>query len=61
MPEIKFSNDKAERWLNRIGKRLNSLTPENVAAYEGLLSVHQSGGKLDTQQAKALWVLGKQL
>lgn len=61
MPEIKFSNDKAERWLNRLGKRLNSLTPENVAAYEVLLAVHQSGGKLDAQQAKELWVLGKQL
>jgi hypothetical protein len=61
VPEIKFSADKAERWLDRIEKRLATLTPENVALYQALRNVHREGRKMDSQQAKALWELGKRL
>ncbi len=61
MPEIKFSNEKAERWLDRIGKRLASLTPEDRLQYQMLRDAITHGRKLDPQQAKALHVLGKKL
>lgn len=61
MPEIKFSNEKAGRWLNRIEKRLESLTPEEHLQYQVLRDALASGQKLDSQQAKALHVLGKKL
>jgi hypothetical protein len=47
--------------LYRIGKRLTVLTPDEVALYETLLEAHRGGQKLDSQQAKALWELGKRL
>ena len=61
MPEIKFSNEKAERWLGRIEKRLESLDPEDRLQYQVLRDVLNQGHKLDSQQAKALHVLGKKL
>ena len=61
MPEIKFSADKAERWLVRIEKRLAVLSPEDAATYKVLRAAHQAGRKLDSRQAKALWELGKRL
>lgn len=61
MPEIKFSTDKAERWLDRIEKRLEVLSPEERLQYQGLREVVAGGRKLDSQQAKALHVLGKKL
>lgn len=61
MPEIKFSNDKAGRWLDRIGKRLESLSPEDRILYGILREVLTNGSRLDSQQAKALQVLGKKL
>jgi len=61
MPEIKFSNEKAERWLDRIGKRLASLAPEDRLLYQMLRDALGQGHKLDPQQAKALHVLGKKL
>jgi hypothetical protein len=61
MPEIKFSTDKAERWLDRIGKRLVVLSPEERLQYQLLRDTVTEGRKLDSQQAKALHVLGKKL
>ena len=61
MPEIKFSTDKAERWLDRIEKRLLTLSPEDVALYQSLRKVQRGGQKLDSRQAKALWELGRKL
>jgi hypothetical protein len=61
MAEIRFSADKTERWLERIEKRLASLSPEDVDLYKQLRTVHNAGNKLDSQQAKALWTLGKKL
>jgi hypothetical protein len=61
MPEIKFSNEKAERWLDRIGKRLGTLSPEESLQYQMLRDALANGRKLDSQEAKALWVLGKKL
>lgn len=61
MPEIKFSNEKAERWLDRIGKRLDVLSPEERLQYQFLRGLVGSGRKLDSQQAKALHMLGKKL
>lgn len=61
MPEIKFSVEKAERWLERIEKRLGALTPEDGATYTRLREAHASGRKLDWQEARDLWALGKKL
>ena len=61
MPEIKFSNEKAERWLGRIEKRLEALSPEDRLQYQMIREVLAQGHKLDSQQAKALYVLGKKL
>lgn len=61
MPEIKFSTEKAGRWLDRIGKRLEALTPEECLQYRLLRDVVDRGVKLDSQQAKALHLLGKKL
>jgi hypothetical protein len=61
MPEIKFSADKAERWLDRIEKRLKVLSPEDITTYNTLRLVQRKGQKLDSQQAKALWELGRKL
>lgn len=61
MPEIKFSNEKAERWLDRIEKRLEGLSPEDRLQYRELRETLTEGQKLDSRQAKALHVLGKKL
>lgn len=61
MPEIKFSMDKAERWLDRIEKRLASLPPEDQAQYQKLRGALREARKLDSQQSKALHVLGRKL
>ena len=61
MPEIKFSNEKAERWLGRIEKRLETLSPEDRLQYQVLRDSLDQGHKLDSQQAKSLHVLGRKL
>ena len=61
MPDIKFSNEKAERWLDRIEKRLGSLAPEDRLQYQRLREAMTGGRKLDPRQSKALHVLGKKL
>lgn len=61
MPEIKFSIDKAGRWLERIEKRLSRLSPDDVAMYRQILARHQEGLKLDPMHAKALWDLERKL
>jgi hypothetical protein len=61
VPEIKFSTEKAGRWLDRIGKRLGVLPPEAQGTYRSLRAAHDAGRKLDSQQAKALWDLEKSL
>jgi hypothetical protein len=61
VPEIKFSTEKAGRWLDRIEKRLSVLSAEDQVIYQTLRGVHNSGKKLDSQQAKALWTLEKKL
>jgi hypothetical protein len=61
MPEIKFSNEKAERWLDRIEKRLASLPPEDHVQYQKLRETLREGRRLDSQQAKMLHVLGRKL
>jgi hypothetical protein len=54
-----FSRDKAARWLERIGKRMGTLTDEQKDQYKDLLAVHQSGKKLDARQVKILTLLEK--
>jgi hypothetical protein len=61
MPEIKFSAEKAERWLTRIEKRLSTLSSEDNAMYKIIKAAYMKQPKLDSQQAKALWELGKKL
>ena len=61
MPEIKFSADKADRWLERVAKRVATLVPEDLALYERLSAVRQEGRKLDSREAKELFELGKRL
>ena len=60
MPEIKFSSEKAERWLVRIEKRLGVLTSEQQALYKSLKEAH-SKGKLNPIQARELWTLERSL
>jgi hypothetical protein len=61
MPEIKFSSEKAGRWLDRIEKRLSRLSPDDVALFKQILTKHRAGEKLDTVHAKALWELERKL
>lgn len=61
MPEIKFSAEKAGRWLDRIGKRLLVLSPEDQAIYQTLKALYAAGQKFDSQQSKALWTLERKL
>lgn len=61
MPEIKFSNEKAERWLGRIEKRMDRLSPEDVLLYTQILEKHRTGEKLDTALSRALWDLERKL
>ena len=61
MPEIKFSNEKAERWLDRVGKRLEGLSAEDRQRYAALRAILERGDRLDSQQAKALHLLGKKV
>jgi len=61
MPEIKFSADKSDRWLERVAKRVAALTPEDFALYERLSSVRLEGRKLDPRESKDLFELGKRL
>ena len=61
MPEIKFSPDKASRWLGRIAKRLDRLSPDDVVMYHQILARHTAGEKLDHLHAKALWELERKL
>lgn len=61
MPEIKFSPDKAGRWLARIEKRLDRLSPDDVSMYSALKTHHEAGEKLTPTLAKALWELERKL
>ena len=61
MPEIKFSSEKAGRWLDRIGKRLSRLSPDDVVLFNQILDKHQAGERLDPTHAKALWELERKL
>jgi hypothetical protein len=61
MPEIKFSSEKAERWLSRIEKRLSRLSPDDLAMYHQILTKHRLGEKLDTAHSRALWELERKL
>jgi hypothetical protein len=61
VPEIKFSAEKAERWLTRIEKRLSTLSSEDAVMYKALRTAYMKQSKLDSQQAKALWALGRKL
>ncbi len=61
MPEIKFSPDKAGRWLDRIEKRLSRLSPDDVAMFTQIKAKHGAGEKLDTMHSKALWELERKL
>ena len=48
------SNDKADRWLYRVEKRLGKLTPEDVRSYHVLRALRGRGEKLDSHQEKIL-------
>lgn len=51
---IKFTNDKVDRWLERIGKRIGKLTPEETQDYNTLVSIRSQGEKLDSHWEKIL-------
>jgi hypothetical protein len=61
MPEIKFSSEKAGRWLDRVEKRLSRLSPDDVTMYNQILTKHRAGEKLDHLHSKALWELERKL
>jgi len=61
MPEIKFSAQKAGRWLDRIRKRLSRLSQDDVAMFNQIQHKHGAGEKLDPLLAKALWELERKL
>lgn len=61
MPEIKFSSEKAGRWLERIEKRLSRLSPDDVTMFNQIQSKHRAGEKLDHIYSKALWELERKL
>lgn len=60
MPEIKFSSEKAGRWLDRIRKRLSRLSKDDVILFNQIQNKHREG-KLDSLHAKALWELERKL
>ena len=61
MAEIKFSSEKAGRWLDRIQKRLDRLSDEDQKVYHQLRKDHSQGAKLTPVQARTLWDLERKL
>ncbi len=55
MPEIKFSNDKADRWIARIEKRRAKLTPEDLTMFDSIKQVRADGGKLPPTMERSLF------
>jgi len=61
MPEIKFSNDKADRWIGRIEKREEKLSPTDLELFYQVRAIRDRDEKLDSHWAKVLFDLGKNL
>lgn len=57
MPQIKFTDEKADRWIRRIEKRESKLSPENLILFRSIRAVRASGGKLDHPMELALFQL----
>lgn len=55
MPEIKFSNDKADRWIARIEKRRAKLTPDDLTMFDIIKQVRTEGNKLSPILGRALF------
>ncbi len=55
MPEIKFSNDKADRWIVRVEKRRAKLTPDDLTMFDAIKQVRADGGKLPPTMERALF------
>ena len=54
-----FSRDKVKRWLDRIEKRLNTLTETERVQYRELRAASDQGLKFDAHQIKVLTSLEK--
>ena len=61
MPEIKFSNDKADRWIERLQKRRDRLTQEELLVLDTIRDLRFRNIKLDPQSERALFSLGKKV
>lgn len=55
MPEIKFSNDKADRWIARIEKRRAKLTPDDLNTFDSIKRVREAGEKLPPTMERSLF------
>jgi hypothetical protein len=61
MPEIKFTNDKADRWLSRISKRVGKLTVEDRECFLTIQSLRAAGEKLNPKWERILFDLGRKV
>ncbi len=61
MPEIRFTNQKADRWLERLSKRSDRLSPEDTAVYIRIKQLRAQGEKLPDDLERALYHIGKKV
>jgi hypothetical protein len=61
MPEIKFSTEKADRWIARIAKRTGKLTPDDLSMFETIKQIRANGDKISGPLARALFDLERKV
>ena len=61
MPQIKFTNEKADRWIERIQKRSSKLTAEDQAVFQAIRSRRQAGERLLHPEELALFALERKV
>jgi len=61
MPEIKFTDEKADRWITRISKRTAKLNSEDVAIFEAIKRTRATGQKISGPMARALFDLERKV
>ena len=58
---IKFTNDKVDRWVGRIGKRQSKLTPEDLQNFTAIRDMRLKDVKLDSHWEKILLELERKV
>lgn len=61
MPEITFTNEKADRWIARLEKRADRLSPEDLEALRHLKALRQTGTKIPPNWERILFHLSKKV